>query len=134
MKERIPALALALVLAMGLSACDNGKNSRMSNDSDILGDERYSTQQHDTGSNQSGKSYRSDGDSGSYYSGSDNDRTDNSRGSDSKNGTDGRGSNSSTRNPALGTMPTATWRHMLENGRVHDRDGFLLDGENAHWA
>ena len=21
---------------------------------------------------------------------------------------------------------------MLENGRVHDRDGFILDGENAH--
>lgn len=25
----------------------------------------------------------------------------------------------------------ARYRQMLENGRVHDRDGFLLDGENA---
>ena len=28
---------------------------------------------------------------------------------------------------------TATWQQMLENGRVHDRDGFLLDGENTTW-
>lgn len=25
------------------------------------------------------------------------------------------------------------YARMLENGRVHDRDGMLLDGENAHW-
>ena len=29
---------------------------------------------------------------------------------------------------------TATWRQMLENGSVHDSDGFLLDGENACWS
>ena len=29
---------------------------------------------------------------------------------------------------------TATWRQMLENGFVHDSDGFLLDGENACWS
>lgn len=28
---------------------------------------------------------------------------------------------------------TATWDQMLDNGFVHDRDGFLLDGENASW-
>lgn len=28
---------------------------------------------------------------------------------------------------------TATWRQMLDNGRVRDRDGFLLDGENPSW-
>ena len=27
----------------------------------------------------------------------------------------------------------ATWEQMLENGRIHDRDGFLLDGENTTW-
>ena len=31
------------------------------------------------------------------------------------------------------TDRTATWAQMLENGRVHDRDGFLLDGENTTW-
>ena len=25
------------------------------------------------------------------------------------------------------------YARMLENGRVHDTDGYLLDGENAHW-
>ena len=41
----------------------------------------------------------------------------------------------STINPANGNADrTATWEQMLENGRVHDRDGFLFDGENSHWA
>ena len=31
------------------------------------------------------------------------------------------------------TDRTATWAQMLDNGRVHDRDGFLLDGENSTW-
>ena len=31
------------------------------------------------------------------------------------------------------TDRTATWAQMLENGRVHDTDGFLLDGENSTW-
>ena len=33
-----------------------------------------------------------------------------------------------------GASGTATWRQMLENGFVHDTDGFLLDGENACWS
>ena len=32
-----------------------------------------------------------------------------------------------------GARGTATWRQMLDNGFVHDTDGFLLDGENACW-
>lgn len=26
-----------------------------------------------------------------------------------------------------------SWSQMVDNGRVHDRDGYLLDGENSHW-
>lgn len=26
-----------------------------------------------------------------------------------------------------------TWEQMVDNGRVHDRDGYLLDGENSAW-
>ncbi len=33
-----------------------------------------------------------------------------------------------------GASGTATWRQMLENGFVHDSDGFLLDGENSCWS
>ena len=33
-----------------------------------------------------------------------------------------------------GASGTATWRQMLENGFVHDTDGFLLDGENTCWS
>lgn len=32
-----------------------------------------------------------------------------------------------------GAESTATFRQMLENGYVHDRDGFLNDGENTSW-
>ena len=33
-----------------------------------------------------------------------------------------------------GARGAATWRQMLENGFVHDTDGFLLDGENSCWS
>ena len=32
-----------------------------------------------------------------------------------------------------GAERTATFRQMLENGYVHDSDGFLDDGENTSW-
>ncbi len=32
-----------------------------------------------------------------------------------------------------GADSTATFRQMLENGYVHDSDGFLNDGENTSW-
>ena len=28
----------------------------------------------------------------------------------------------------------ATWEQMLDNARVHDTDGYLLDGENSSWS
>ena len=47
---------------------------------------------------------------------------------------------SSTGTPAGQTAASARgmsnelrYRLMLENARVHDTDGFLLDGENAHY-
>ena len=35
---------------------------------------------------------------------------------------------------AAGRSSTLTGRQMLENGMVHDRDGYLLDGENSSWS
>lgn len=35
---------------------------------------------------------------------------------------------------AAGHGGTLTGRQMLENGMVHDRDGYLLDGENSSWS
>lgn len=37
----------------------------------------------------------------------------------------------STSVPQRGTLEGATYGQMLRNGQVHDRDGYLLDGENA---
>lgn len=50
---------------------------------------------------------------GGYLSGGE--RADNVAGMDGRNEASGR------------------YRLMLENGRVHDTDGYLLDGENAHY-
>lgn len=38
-------------------------------------------------------------------------------------------------NPANGTAQTGvSYDHMVDNGRVHDIDGDLTDGENSHWT
>lgn len=55
-------------------------------------------------------------------------------GMNNQNRTSSGVSNYSTVNPANGmAMHTATWHQMVQNGCVHDRDGFLLDGENSSW-
>ena len=114
MKEKVAALSLALLLAMGLSACD-GDKKKITNDNDILGDEHPNTQQSTTNN-------------GTTNNGTTNNGTTN-------NGTTNNGTNHyNTTNPAVAPHQTATWRQMLQNGRVHDTDGFLLDGENTHWA
>ena len=101
MGRKLTALALAALLAAGLSGCSSGSN--------VTTDRSYGT----------GRSYGS----GSYYngtygSGSYNNGTGHSGG---WTDTDGTRSDNRTR-----------YEEMLENGRVHDTDGYLLDGENRH--
>ena len=166
MKEKITAFVLAMIIALGLSACDGTKTGTATNDNDVMGDEHSNVQQqvpgntdtnntdtnntdtNDTNTNGTGTdtdaknrsstyaggSYRNNsgstyGNSGSTYRG--NGGTYGNSGSTYRS--NGGVSNYSTTNPANGYRQTTTWWKMLQNGRVHDSDGFLMDGENAHW-
>lgn len=125
MRDKIIALAMCALLAVSLFAC--GESRGIANDSDILGDEQHYGSESSKGNNTTGKN----------SGGSDTDRRittgNNAKQSDVMG--DSALRNGSTFNPANGGADrTATWEQMLQNGRVHDRDGFLLDGENSHWA
>ena len=125
MRDKIIALAMCALLAVSLFAC--GESRGIANDSDVLGDEQHYGSESSKGNNTTGKN----------SGGSDTDRRittgNNAKQSDVMG--DSALRNGSTFNPANGGADrTATWEQMLQNGRVHDRDGFLLDGENSHWA
>ena len=137
MKEKTIAFILAMLIALGLSACD-GSLTGTANDNDVMGDEHSSVQQQTpggtndkdtTGSNTDAKNRSSTYAGGSY-------RNNNGSTYGKNGGTyggNGGVSDYSTTNPANGYRQTTTWWKMLQNGRVHDSDGYLLDGENAHW-
>lgn len=143
MRDKIIALAMCGLLAITLFAC--GEKRGTSNDSDILGDEQHHSSSTNTGGNNatSGTGSNSsthdttngntNSSSNSSTNGSDNSSTgSNAKKSDVMGNSAMRGN---TLNPANGSADrTATWEQMLENGRVHDRDGFLFDGENSHWS
>ena len=134
MRDKIIALAMCALLAVSLFAC--GESRGIANDSDVLGDEQHYGSESSKGNNTTDK--RSDNNTtGKNSGGSDTDRRittgNNAKQSDVMG--DSALRNGSTFNPANGGADrTATWEQMLQNGRVHDRDGFLLDGENSHWA
>ena len=132
MRDKIIALAMCGLLAVTLFAC--GEKRGASNDSDTLGDEQHQSSGTNNGSSTNGNN-----------NGTTNGNNGTTNGS-SSNGTNGNNADQSdvmgdsaihgnTLNPANGSADrTATWEQMLQNGRVHDRDGFLFDGENSHWA
>lgn len=154
MRDKIIALAMCALLAVSLFAC--GEKRGTSNDSDILGDE----QQYGSGTNSGTNGTNNGGMTGNGTNNGTNSGTNNSTNNgntgssngsissdtNGNNGTNGNNADQSdvmgdsaqrgsTINPANGGADrTATWEQMLDNGRVHDRDGFLFDGENSHWA
>ena len=127
MKNKIFALMMCGMLAMTLFAC--GEKRGAANDSDILGDERHYT----NGSTNSGMT------GGSSSNGSDATRNARQRittgnNADNSNVMGDSAVRGSTLNPANGTQNrTDTWEQRLQNGRIHDTDGFLFDSENSHW-
>ena len=155
MRDKIIALAMCGLLAMTLFAC--GENRGTSNDSDTLGDENSYTSGTTNGGTNSGTtngsssgSTNGSGSSNGSMSGGSNggsgSMSGGSNGGGANNGTNGNNADqsnvmgdsalrSNTINPANGNADrTATWEQMLQNGRVHDTDGYLFDGENSHWA
>ena len=157
MRDKVLALVMCGVLAMTLFAC--GEKRGAANDSDTLGDEQHYTSGTNNGSNNGTNGSTNGNTNGNTGNGSTNsDANGGSNGGSNSNGatkgtmngadqriiTGNNADNSdvmgnsavrgSTINPANGMADrTATWEQMLQNGRVHDTDGFLFDGENSHW-
>lgn len=72
------------------------------------------------------------GSGGSWQNGTDT-PTQPSAGENRRNGEDTLPGTQAEGRMGRGAERTATFRQMLENGYVHDSDGFLDDGENTSW-
>ena len=148
MKDKVFALLMCGVLAMTLFAC--GEKRGTANDSDTLGDEHHYNSGTNSGTNNGSTNGNTNNGTTNNNNNGSTDSTDPAA-KGTMNGTERRiitGNNAknsdvmgdsavrgSTINPANGTADrTATWEQMLQNGRVHDTDGFLFDGENSHWT
>lgn len=123
--RRFSAILAVLALALVLTAC--GKDDDRNNGG--------SPSRPDT--NQSQNAPQDNGSGGSWQNGTDT-PTQPGAGENRRNGedtlpgtqTEGRMGRRTLRR---GADSTATFRQMLENGYVHDSDGFLNDGENTSW-
>lgn len=123
--RRFSAILAVLVLALVLTAC--GKDDDRNNGGN--------PSRPDT--NQSQNAPQDNGSGGSWQNGTDT-PTQPGVGENRQNGedtlpgtqTEGRMGRRTLRR---GADSTATFRQMLENGYVHDSDGFLNDGENTSW-
>ena len=123
--RRFSAILAVLALALVLTAC--GKDDDRNNGG--------SPSRPDT--NQSQNAPQDNGSGGSWQNGTDT-PTQPGAGENRQNGedtlpgtqTEGRMGRRTLRR---GAGSTATFRQMLENGYVHDSDGFLNDGENTSW-
>ena len=123
--RRFSAILAVLALALVLTAC--GKDDDRNNGG--------SPSRPDT--NQSQNAPQDNGSGGSWQNGTDT-PTQPGAGENRLNGedtlpgtqTEGRMGRRTLRR---GADSTATFRQMLENGYVHDSDGFLNDGENTSW-
>ena len=113
MKKAVMALVLALLLALALSGCgeDKGSANRPGSDNNNTTDSGGNNAPDDGVTDSNGAARELQEDAGQFpptvYD---------------------------TMTGQRGASGTATWRQMLDNGFVHDTDGFLLDGENACWS
>jgi len=145
MGKKMAAFALAALLTLGLSGCGSGNN--------VTTDRSYGTRgtygTNDSYNNGTNGNNGMMGNNGSMDNGSA--RSNGSNGTGSMNGTggsNGRGIMGDIGNGIDNTMDdigdairdagdtlsgdSRRYQQMLENGRVHDTDGYLLDGENRH--
>ena len=146
MKKAVMALVLALLLALALSGCgeDKGSANRPGSDNNNTTDSGGNnapddgvTDSNGAARNGMGRSgygaYRDEGDDRAF-----NDNHGSTFGGAGREVQEDAGQFPPTVYDTMtgqrGASGTATWRQMLDNGFVHDTDGFLLDGENACWS
>ena len=160
MKEKVIALAMAALLALALTGCGEDKNNtnRPNNGNDTTNNGTANNGTTNNGTTNNGTAdngtvsnddvvggddtARSRSGYGSYYDNGNDQAFTNNRGSTfgrtgqeiQNDATQWPGTVYDTMSGRQSASGTATWRQMLENGFVHDSDGFLLDGENACWS
>ena len=118
MRQTLTALLLALTLTLSLTGCtrkDNGSTTTPDNGTANNGTTNNGTVNGGTNS----------GD-GSVGNGSDSSARHYGDGSYAR-----PGSNGATSSDSYDTLPGRSYEQMLRDGRVHDSDGFLTDGENS---
>ena len=160
MKEKVIALAMAALLALALTGCGEDKNNtnRPNNGNDTTNNGTANNGTTNNGTTNNGTAdngtvnnddvvggddtARSRSGYGSYYDNGNDQAFTNNRGSTfgrtgqeiQNDATQWPGTVYDTMSGRQSASGTATWRQMLENGFVHDSDGFLLDGENSCWS
>ena len=160
MKEKVIALAMAALLALALTGCGEDKNNtnRPNNGNDTTNNGTANNGTTNNGTTNNGTAdngtvnnddvvggddtARSRSGYGSYYDNGNDQAFTNNRGTTfgrtgqeiQNDATQWPGTVYDTMTGRQSASGTATWRQMLENGFVHDSDGFLLDGENACWS
>ena len=128
MKQTITALLLALALVLGLSGCTARKDNQ--SDKDNNGTTQNGTNNGNTNNGtQNGGTNSGDAGNGTMNNGTANNNNAASRSYNSyaQPGVNGPTSSDSVNDLLRGR----SYEEMLRNGRVHDTDGFLTDGENS---
>ena len=126
MMKRIATLFAALSLMLALTACgETDRTNAGAGDRNTPNTNRSQNAPQDNGS---GGSWQNGTDTPAQPGAGENRRN----GEDTLPGTQAEG-RMGRRALRRGADSTATFRQMLENGYVHDSDGFLNDGENTSW-
>ena len=123
--RRFSVILAVLALSLMLTACGKDDDRNNGGDPSRLG------------TNQSQNAPQDNGSGGSWQNGTDTPTQpgageNRQNGEDTLPGTQAEG-RMGRRTLRRGADSTATFRQMLENGYVHDSDGFLNDGENTSW-
>ena len=152
MKEKVMALTMAALLALALTGCGEDKSNTNRPGSDSNDTTNNGTTDNDTNggtvddgvTDSNGTTRNGTGRSGTArYRDNGNDSAFNDNHGSTFGGVGEELMENAEQFPPTvydsmtgnrGASGTATWRQMLENGFVHDTDGFLLDGENSCWS
>lgn len=119
MRQTLTALLLALTLTLSLTGCtrkDNSSTDLPDNGTANNGTTNNGTMNGGTNSGDGTIGNGSDSSARSHYG---------------DGGYARPGSNGATSSDSYDTLPGRSYEQMLRDGRVHDSDGFLTDGENS---